>query len=101
MRLLLGLLPGLLPGLLGLLPVLLPGLLAYPLAGLLRVVWDLLVPLTLGRWETLAALALFGTLYVLAFLLFIWNWVLTRPERMRLSELFVKSFGRLPQWKNS
>jgi O-antigen/teichoic acid export membrane protein len=81
--------------------VLLPGLLAYPVAGLLRVVWDLLVPLTLGRWETLAALALFGTLYVLVFLLFIWNGVLTRPERVRLSELFVKSFGRLPQWKNS
>lgn len=81
--------------------VLWPGLLAYPLAGLLRLIWELLLPATAGRWETLAGLGLFGALYTVGYLLLIWHWLLTRSERMRLVELVGRFTGRLPCWKNS
>jgi hypothetical protein len=81
--------------------ILLPGLLAYPLAGLLRLAWDLFVPLGAGRWETLACLGLFGTLYLAALALTCWTWLLTRAERLHLVELGGKLFGRLPQWKST
>ena len=81
--------------------VLLPGLLAYPVAGLLRVLWDLLIPATTGRWEMLVFLGVFGTLYVFAHLLLTWNQVLTGEERLRLTERCTKLIGRLPQWKSS
>lgn len=81
--------------------ILLPGLAAYPLAGLLRAVWDLAIPATTGRWETLAALALFGVLYALAYLLLAWAWLLNGVERAYLGALGAKLFGRLPLWRTS
>ena len=81
--------------------ILLPGLAAYPLAALLRILWDLSVPAAAGRWETLACLGFFGTLYTFAFLLLAWTWLLSGTERTQLIQLRGKLFGRLPQWKNS
>ena len=81
--------------------ILLPGFAAYPLAGLLRLTWDHFVPAAMGRWEMLACLGLFGTIYTFAFFLLCWAWLLERRERMHLEELRGKLFGRLPQWKNS
>ena len=81
--------------------ILLPGLLAYPVAGLLRVIWERLIPETSGRWHTLAYLGFFGTVYTVAYLLATWTWLLTPAERMRLTELLGKLPRLLPQWKKS
>jgi len=81
--------------------VLLPGLFAYPLAGLARLAWDTLVPASVGRWDLLACLALFGVLYTLAWLLLAWVWLLTAAERLYLTEFRERLFWRMPQWKNS
>lgn len=79
--------------------ILLPGAAAYPVAAALRLAWDLALPATTGRWESVAWLALFGTAYLIAYLLLAWTWLLDEAERLRLAELCGKFLGRLPQWK--
>ena len=81
--------------------ILLPGFLAYPVAALLRLAWDLFMPAAAGRWETLACLGLFGTLYTGGYLLLGWTRLLSSSERMRLIELRGKLLGTWPRWKNS
>jgi len=81
--------------------VLLPGVLAYPLAGLLRLIWEFSIPTSSGRWETLIYLAVFGLFYMLAYLSVSWVCLLTERERRRLNELRMNFLWKAPQWKNS
>jgi len=81
--------------------VLMPGMLAYPLAGFLRLIWEVSIPTTSGRWETLIYLAVFGLFYTLAYLSFSWVCLLTEQERRRLNELCMNFLWKAPQWKNS
>jgi len=82
--------------------IVLPGLLAYPLAGLLRLTWDLLIPAATSRWEMLACLGIFGTLYTVGYILLGWSRLLSASERMRLVELRGRLLGMMwPRWRNS
>ena len=81
--------------------VLLPAMLAYPVAAILRLTWDLLVPESIGRWQALAGLGLFGAAYVVICLVIAWTCLLTRAEQQHLIGLRALFSGKLPQWSNS
>ena len=74
--------------------VLLPALPAYAIAGGFLFFWELMLPATAGRWETLSLLLLFGVLYTIACLVLGWIGILTRDERSHLAGLRGKFFRK-------
>jgi O-antigen/teichoic acid export membrane protein len=66
--------------------LLLPGLPGYPLAFVLLMTWHQLVSPTLGRWQTIAFLGMFGLLYCCLLALILWRWVLTHAEREHIAD---------------
>lgn len=80
--------------------ILLPGFTAYPVAALLFALWQGLVPAGAGRWETLALLAAFGTLYVALYALACWTWHLDEGERAAVRNRLAR-FAPILKWRNS
>ena len=72
-----------------------PGLFAFLLGGLFRLLWELSIPSTLGRWSTLAILGVVGMLYTFTYLLVCWSYILTPAERVSLKDLRGKFLGKL------
>ena len=72
-----------------------PGLPAYPLALALLLLWQEMIPSTLGRWEAMALLGMFGLIYCVLLAAINWRWVLTDIERTHVSRLVQPLFTRI------
>ena len=80
--------------------ILLPGFAAYPLAAMLLLLWQAVMPSLPGRWHALAGLLLFGLAYTAVWTLITWH-LLQDNERFRVKDLFSRFFTSFPKWKNT
>lgn len=84
--------------------ILLPGFAAYPLAIALLLVWQVSLPAALGRWETLAALCLFGITHSALWAFVTWH-QLSAGERERVRGLLSRSANAatnlFPKWRST
>ena len=79
--------------------ILLPGFAAYPLALILLLVWQTTLPSSLGRWETLAVLILFGAAYTAVWSLITWH-QLSVDERERVRSQLGMFTHLIPKWRS-
>jgi hypothetical protein len=78
--------------------ILLPGLAVFAAALCLLALWQVSLPATLGRWETLAALGAFGAAHCLAASAAIWL-LLDRAEKDHLAAFAGRLAPRLFNWR--
>ena len=80
--------------------VLLPGLSLFAIAGALALVWQLVLPAELGRWETLAVLGCFGAMNCALAAVLIWL-QLDQEEKAHLAALGGRLGARLRLWRTA